>query len=161
MPNNPNVTFEHPPMKTTAELLARYGNPTINQKLFEKNWMVLWDNPYHLQIPHLPAKIYVNKDITVRLEKTLAALILANVHNEIKSFDGCFVVRSQRGSSSISRHSFGIALDINAAWNPLYGKITWSEQFLNIWRNNGWICGADFHSRKDGMHFEQTAASSW
>jgi hypothetical protein len=76
-------------------------------------------------------------------------------------------VRKQRGSNSISKHSFGIALDFNAAWNPLVrgvtpatrgklraAKVTWSEDFLDVWRNNGWECGADWQTVLDGMHFE-------
>lgn len=159
----PVVPFNHPAMKTAAQLLARYGNPMVNQAAFEKKWMTLWDIPQEINdaIKALPNKLYCNKDIVARLEKTFRDLIKANLHSEIKTFDGCFVVRKQRGANSISRHSWGVAVDLNAAWNPLNGKVTWSNAFLNIWRNNGWICGADFRSRKDGMHFENTAATAW
>lgn len=155
--------YNHPPLKTTAQLLARYGNPVANQKLFEKNWMVLIVVPQdiHTEIPCLPLHLYLNKDIVMPLLKTYRDLISADLHHEIKTWDGCFNVRAQRGSTVISRHSFGIAVDENAAWNKLYGQVSWTEDFLNVWRNSGWICGADFHSRTDGMHMEWTAADSW
>lgn len=154
----------HPAMKTTQDLLARYGNPVNNQKLFETKWMITWVVPddIHIIIPHLPAHIYLNRDIAVSFEKILRKLIAANVHTEIRTWDGCFNVRSQVGSTTISRHSWGIALDMNAAWNKLYGKVSWSDTFLNICRNEpGWILGADFYSRKDGMHFEHTAFNAF
>lgn len=156
--------FQHPPLKTTIQLIERYGNPIIHTHEFESKWMIMYvlsDN-IHKAIPVFPAHIYMNKDIVEPFENTCNYLIEKGLHREIKTWDGCFNVRAQRGTTTaISRHSFGIALDINASWNALYGTVNWSEEFLNVWRNTGWICGADFHSRIDGMHFERTAANSW
>lgn len=156
-------TFNHPVMKTGAELLARYGNPITNPKDFIKKWILLWTVPADIKaaIPCLPFHFEINKDIKAPLEKTYRDLIAEGLHKEIVHYDGCFVIRSQRGSKSISRHSWGLAIDENAAQNPLNGKVSWSEAFLNVWRKNLWICGADFHSRKDGMHMEWTASSVW
>lgn len=157
------VGFEHSAMKTSAQLLARYGNPLTQRVAFTKKWIKLWQTPddIHAGIPCLPKYWEINKDIQTPLEKTFRQIILAGVHTEIKKWDGCFVIRNQIGSNSISRHSWAIALDLNAAQNPLYGKISWSETFLNIWRANLWICGADFHSRTDGMHFEWSASTAF
>ena len=157
------MEYKHPPLKTTSELLARYGNPLTSQLKFERTWMMTYVllPGVHSAIPCLPLHIYMNKDIVMRFENTLNSLIEARLHTEIKTWDGCFNPRKQRGSSTISRHAFGVAIDINAAWNKLNGEVNWSEDFLNVWRNAGWICGADFHSRKDGMHFENSAASVW
>ena len=154
--------FQHPPMKTTAQLLARYGNPISAPKIFIAKWITLWTVPedIRLKIP-LPFHFEINKDIQVPLEKTYRALITKGFHTEIKTWDGCFVIRTQRYSDSISMHSFALALDHNSRQNPLNGKVTWTEGFLNVWRAGGWICGADFHSRTDGMHFEYTAATDW
>lgn len=158
-----NMAYQHPAMKTTGELLARYGNPFTDQKAFEDKWMVLYILPekIHKAINALPLHIYMNKDITDLFEFVLNELITAGLHTEIRTFDGCFNVRRQRGSSLISRHSWGVALDLNAGWNKLHKPSTWTEGFLNVWRNAGWICGADFHTRKDPMHYELTAATAW
>jgi hypothetical protein len=32
--------------------------------------------------------------------------------------------------------------------------VKWSEKFLDVWRRNGWDCGADWNTVLDGMHFE-------
>lgn len=158
------MSYQHPPLKTTSELIARYGNPVTDTATFEAAWMkvyILQDN-VHTAIPVLPNHIYVNKDIVARLEITLNTLIEKGLHREIKTWDGCFNVRSQRNApETISRHAFGIAIDLNSTWNPLNGAISWTEDFLNVWRNTGWICGADFHTRVDAMHFENSAASAW
>lgn len=157
------MPYEHPPLKTTAQLIERYGNPVLNQAKFEATWMMSYILPdsVHKAIPCLPAHIYMNRDIVVSVEITLDKLIETGLHREIKTWDGCFNVRQQRGSTSISRHSWGIALDINAAWNKLNGETNWTEDFLNVWREIGWICGADFHTRKDAMHFENTSINAW
>lgn len=155
--------FQHPPLKTTEDLIERYGNPVTDTAAFEAKWMITYilQNSVHNAIPTLPRHLYLNKDIVARLEVTLNSLIEKGLHREIKTYDGCFNVRSQRGSTTISRHAFGIALDLNATWNPLHGAISWTQDFLNVWRNIGWICGADFHTRTDAMHFENSAANSW
>jgi len=159
----PQVAFNHPAMKTASQLLARYGNPTKDPKAFAKKWIVMWAVPkdIHDAIPCLPFHFEINKDIQKPLEKTYRDLISKNLHKEIKTYDGCWVIRLQRGAKSISMHSFGIALDENAAQNPLNGKTSWTQGFLNVWRDNKWICGADFRSRKDSMHMEWTAATVW
>ena len=155
--------YNHPAMKTTAQLIARYGNPNTNPSAFEAKWMqvfVLPDN-IHNSIPVLPSHLYMNKDIIGKFEDTMNKLITQGLHREIKTYDGCFNIRNQIGSKTISRHSFGIAIDLNAAWNPLNGGCSWSNEFLNVWRGLEWICGADFHSRSDAMHFEATAYNAF
>jgi hypothetical protein len=145
-------------------LIGKYTNPLQGQEqkdFFERSFMELWTVPQIIssKIPCLPNKIYSNKDLIYPLTKTLNALIKANLHHEIKTWDGCYNPRFQRGSTSrISIHTWGLAIDFNAAWNQLgQKKISWSPQFIQVWRDNDWICGADFKgSRVDGMHFEWT-----
>ena len=158
-------------MLTTAQLIAKYGNPVTDTAAFEAKWMTVWVMPdeIHTQIPHLPKAIYLNRDIIVKTEAVLRALIATGVHTEIKTWDGCFVVRKQRGSTSISSHAFGISFDENAAWNPFRIRkketddqwelirsqiVQWSPTFLQVWRDAGWFCGADWIQRIDGMHFQ-------
>jgi hypothetical protein len=140
-----------------TQLIKKFGNPVQNNRLFEAKWMEIWTVPAALEkaIPCLPTKIYINKLVRPHLEKTLQDLIAAKLHTEIVTYDGCFNIRTKRGSSGISSHAFGIAVDFNAQTNPFRGKVTWSERFLTVWRNNGWICGADWSdASKDGMHFQ-------
>lgn len=156
-------------MVTTRGLIAKFGNPEEDRATFERNYMIIAITPDSIksQIPAIPAKIYINKIAAPKLLLALNAVIAAGCAHEIKTWDGCFNVRKQRGSKSISRHSFGIAIDLNAALNPLVLGVTpasrpglrlanvkWSEKFLDCWRSTGWVCGADWETRLDGMHFE-------
>ena len=145
--------------KKTIELIELLGNPMRRQTAFETTWMVLWQVPSDIKekIQVLPKAIYLNRLIIKPLEATFRALIAEGLHTEITSYDGCFNVRYIRGtentSRSLSRHSWGLAIDFNAATNPLGGPVRFSEKFIAIWRNSDWTCGADF-KRLDGMHFE-------
>jgi hypothetical protein len=153
----------------TQKRIQRFGNPVTNQLQFERQHMVVWNVPADIRksIPALPARIYCNKVIVAPLGNAFRRTIAAGVHTEIKTYDGCFVVRKQRGSNAISTHSFGLAVDMNAAWNPLVRNVTpatraklrkqkvqWSEKFLDCWRQTGWNCGADWINSLDGMHFQ-------
>lgn len=90
------------------------------------------------------------------LEKAFRELIAQNVHHELKTWDGCFNVRLQRGSETeMSIHSWGIAIDVNAAWNR-FGRVpTLSNTFVACFKKFGFDWGGDFKKpRKDGMHFQ-------
>lgn len=156
-------------MITTKQLKQVFGDPFVDRLTFEKNFMVLLLIPeeIRMKIPVLPQKIYINKVAAPKLLAAFREVIRNGVNNEIKTYDGCFVIRRQRQSNAISRHSYGIAIDLNAAWNPLIRGVKpqdhaslrkkyvqWTEKFLDCWRKTGWVCGADWRTSIDGMHFE-------
>ncbi len=79
----------------------------------------------------------------------------------ILTFDGSFVPRFQRGSTTkLSNHSFGSAFDINYEWNqlkhtPCFKGIKGSvRELVAIANEYGFFWGGHFNSRRDGMHFE-------
>lgn len=158
----------------SQQYVNRYGNPFKDDKIdrewlknFEATQMVHWDIPNEINkaIPPLPNKVYVNKLMVVPLENVFRNLIDKNLHGEIKTWDGCFNVRRMRGSKSVSVHAYGLAVDLNAAWNPLkdVGVLDrnalrkvfcqWTEAFLDVWRVD-FECGADWQKRMDAMHFQ-------
>lgn len=150
------------------KLFAKYGNPAENPKAFQDEHMVFWTVPMWLDthIPPLPNKIYLNRDLIHPLEDTLNRLISLQVYKEIKTWDGCFNIRMIRGSKTrLSIHSWGLAIDINAAHNPLgvtkeaakaKGLEPFTKLFDEVWADAGWTCGAGW-KRPDGMHFEYTS----
>ena len=73
--------------------------------------------------------------------------------NELKTWDGCFNVRRKRGLKSLSLHSWGIAIDVNAAWNGLGKEPTLSKEFVQCFIDAGFDWGGTW-TRKDGMHFQ-------
>ena len=147
-------------MKTQKQLIAKFGDPSKDNITFERAWMQVYKVPADIRkaIPVLPGKIYLNRLIADRLDVTFRDLIFTELHTEIKTWDGCFNIRKKKGLSTLSLHAFGLAVDLNAAWNGLGKKVAWSDEFIHIWRVNGWTCGADWKgSRIDGMHFQWDA----
>lgn len=129
------------------DCFAKYGNPT------QENNMMVWDVPTQLEVGVIPKKLYCNKDAVAPLSAAFKNLIDRGFVNELKTFDGCFNIRPQRGATSQSLHSWGIAVDVNAAWNSLGSTPTLSAGFVKCFTDAGFDWGGTWQ-RKDGMHFQ-------
>jgi hypothetical protein len=135
-------------MVTPAQALKKYGPPEK-----EAN-MILWDIPAHLEVGVIPKKLYCNKDLVNPLQSAICQLIDTGHIKELKTWDGCFNIRYQRGSrTAASLHSWGIAIDVNAAWNGLSKVPTLTPGFVKCFTDNGFTWGGNW-KRLDGMHFE-------
>jgi len=134
-------------MVTSAQCLKKYGNPELEHN------MIVWDVPTSLEIGVIPKKIYCNKDLVLPLQKAFQNLIDTGKVAELKTWDGCFNIRKKRGLSSMSLHSWGIAIDVNAAWNGLGKSPTLSDEFVKCFTGAGFEWGGNW-TRKDGMHFQ-------
>jgi hypothetical protein len=138
-------------MVTSAQCLKKWGDPTIVAN--ELKYMTVWDVPAHLEIGVIPKRLYCNKIIVAPLSQAFTNLIDREFVKELKTFDGCFNVRRKRGLKSLSLHSWGIAVDVNAAWNGLGKEPTLSEGFIKCFTDAGFDWGGTW-TRKDGMHFQ-------
>jgi hypothetical protein len=134
-------------MVTSAQCLKKYGDPD------KESNMTLWDVPTELEIGVIPRRIYCNKDMVAPLSKAFQNLIDTGKVAELKTWDGCFNKRKKRGLSSMSLHSWGIAVDVNAAWNGLNMTPTLSAEFVKCFTDAGFDWGGTW-TRKDGMHFQ-------
>ena len=112
-------------MVTSQQCFKKWGDPLTTYD--EGTYMVMWDVPSELEIGVIPKRLYCNKAIIKPLEQAFKNLIQRNKVNELKTWDGCFNVRKKRGLSSQSLHSWGIAIDVNAAWNGLGKEIIKNE----------------------------------
>lgn len=68
-------------------------------------------------------------------------------------YSRCFAARLTRGSTSLSRHSWGLAVDINVSTNPLGAVPTQDARVVAAFENHGFVWGGRF-LRPDGHHFE-------
>jgi len=134
-------------MVTSAQCLKKYGDPT------KESGMVVWDIPTNLEIGVIPKKLYCNKDMVQPLTNALTNLIQRGKIGELKTWDGCFNIRKKRGLGSMSLHSWGIAVDVNAAWNGLGKDPVLSPEFVKCFTDAGFDWGGH-GTRKDGMHFQ-------
>lgn len=80
---------------------------------------------------------------------------------EIETFDGCFCVRKMRNGKSLSVHSWGLAVDLNASENPFNDGCNWSDEFLQVWAQYGWESGWLWDSTPDAMHFQLAWTRDW
>lgn len=98
-----------------------------------------------------------------QLRRAWAEVEAAGLIPRVLSWDGSFVPRRMRGSQSLSRHSWGIAFDINAAQNglgvtpPATGKAGSVRELVPIFEKHGFCWGGRWQTRPDGMHFELAA----
>jgi len=134
-------------MLTSKDCLAKYGDPE------KEHNMVVWQVPPQLYISSLPSRIYCNKDLVEPLRRALTQIYAKDIGHQIKTWDGCFNIRQKRGALTPSLHSWGVAIDINAAWNPFGKQPFMSDELVNCFTDAGFDWGGHW-STPDGMHFQ-------
>jgi hypothetical protein len=150
-------------MVTSNQCLKKYGDP--RQVATQNKHFELWEVPQYirLEFAHVrfsalgtigfPKKIFINKDFKPVLEKALNNLIQRGFAKELKTWDGVFVIRNKVGLSSMSLHSWAIAVDVNRAENDLNMIPKLSPGFVKCFTDAGCEWGGTW-KRKDGMHFQ-------
>jgi len=138
-------------MVTSKQCFDKWGDPLTTHD--EGLYMVMWDVPTELEIGVIPKRLYCNKAMVAPLTQAFKNLIATGFVKELKTWDGCFNVRKKRGLASMSLHSWGIAIDVNAAWNGLGKTPVLSAGFVKCFTDAGFDWGGTW-TRKDGMHFQ-------
>lgn len=134
-------------MITSAQALARYGDPRTEAA------MAVLTVPSDLRIGAVPARVYCNRDLVQPLLRAFENLRDANLADEIRTWDGCFNIRSKRVNQSLSLHSWGLAIDINASWNQLGKTPTMPANVVLCFLEAGFEWGGTW-AVPDGMHFQ-------
>lgn len=134
-------------MLTSKDCLAKYGPPE------NESGMVVFDVPTYLELGVVPKKIYCNRDMVEPLQHALSNIVSRGFIHLLKTWDGCFNIRSKRGASSPSLHSWGVAVDINAAWNRFGQPPTMSSDLVRCFTDAGFDWGGTWN-KPDGMHFQ-------
>lgn len=147
-------------MTAQESIIAKYGLPGPQ---YESKYMTLWkvaeqfewfNKVINTATGKGTEKIYINTDFRDKLIEAFASLQCNGAYKEIKTFDGCYQLRQVRGKASTSLHSWGIAIDLNAAKEKMYqDKTNWSNKFINTMLDAGIFWGGSWKSRKDSMHF--------
>jgi hypothetical protein len=105
-------------------------------------------------------RIYGHILLAGPLRKAFRFLVDRGLADELKTFDGCFNIRRMKGSGSMSVHSWGLAVDFNAAENPFGGPVNFSDEFIQCFADAGLEAGALWR-RPDGMHFQLPWTQDW
>jgi hypothetical protein len=135
-------------MISSKQCYEKYGEPTAANK-----HLTLFDVPTELEIGFIPKRIYCNIDLVNPLKIAFNNLIQRGFVKELKTWDGCFNIRKKRGLGSMSLHSWGLAVDINAFENGLNQTPKLSTGFVKCFTDAGFDWGGTW-TRKDGMHFQ-------
>ena len=149
-----------------AAKVAFYGDPRgphgVNPRWQSAN-MVRVVPPYKMTYAGKPiTSISIHKKCADALKAALAAIWESCGKDQKKvqsfglhEFGGTFAYRLIRGSSALSNHSFGIAIDIAPTGNALgvtKGKMP--AFAVKAFKDQGARWGGDYKGRKDWMHFE-------
>ena len=110
----------------------------------------------------LNQKVDCHKKVKAALEAAFAEIAVEGLTNRILSWDGMFVPRhiNRDTGKPLSRHTWGIAFDINAKFNPYKTKPAKPgtegsvHELVPIFERHGFYWGGRFKSTPDGMHFE-------
>ena len=152
-------------MITTPRLKEKYGMPTQTGS----KYLVLIDLPYPMRLAWdtdvVVDKMRCHKLVSENFKNVFQELLDHYGHEElvelgIDLFGGCFAFRKMRGGNDWSRHSWGVAIDLDPARNTLKeGKKTARfarpeyEPMMEILYNNGFV-NLGKEKNYDFMHFE-------
>lgn len=110
------------------------------------------DNLATVTLPVI-GEVTCHAGILSSLRGALEELEQSNLSFLIESFDGCYVPRFIGGTRSLSRHSWGVAIDLNYAANPT-GQVTVQDtRLVSIMERWGFTWGGNWLV-PDAAHFE-------
>jgi len=89
-------------------------------------------------------------------QKVFRKIVEWDLHEEIWTFDGCWQIRWQKGAKKWSTHSWGVAIDLNAEWNPfgVKDRCQIPGGIVDIFEEYGFTWGGSWRRRPDPMHFQ-------
>lgn len=136
-----------------SELPVLFGEIEDGHWADEAKHMVTIDVPPQLHAG-LNRRMYVNRAIAQPLLDAFANILDRKLEGQVKSFDGCYCIRKRRGDLlRLSVHSWGMAVDINAATNQLGTRGDMSVELAQCFIDAGFVWGMEWH-RPDPMHFQ-------
>ena len=166
-PTNPNNW----PMQTQSELTAFYGqakptgNPNLVSFAVPYPMVLAWDTTK--VVTKITAHKKVKDSILRVLNKTLQHYGPAEIKRlRLDYFGGCFNYRTVRGGTSLSTHSWGIALD----FDPINNQLRWGRdratfarpeynKWWEFWEEEGWV-SLGRERNYDWMHVQAAKLTS-
>lgn len=139
-----------PPPGNYDELRRRFGNPD-GPASFEEHYIV---STTHQLADGSTIHVRSHQAIADRLSRVFASLRESGHLAQIKSYDGCFNIRPVRDGAALSLHSWGLAIDLNAAEFPLGSHGQEPHELAAAMQTEHLLCGEHFRHRCDAMHFE-------
>lgn len=137
------------------DINAMFGQ--IDVPKYEEKNIVSFTFPYEMRYAGKPVKTgRCHKRLKETFESVFERIRSEGVQDRANDYGGVYAARPIRGAlSHPSTHSWGIAIDLEPATNPL-GAVrgTMDAQIVLIFEEFGFFWGGRFKSRKDWMHFQ-------
>lgn len=107
-----------------------------------------------------PAVIRCHSRVARKIQAALNDLAGQGLIHLVQTFDGCFVPRHKCWDPrrTLSRHSWGIAVDLNARWCPYGSNARQPAKVISAFTCHGFEWGGAWKT-PDPMHFEAVSAS--
>jgi D-alanyl-D-alanine carboxypeptidase-like protein len=103
----------------------------------------------------LVSKMRCHKMLAETFEEIFDQIVEQGLSASVKTYGGCYAGRTQRSSTALSTHAWGIALDLNPFENAMGTQGNMDMRLVTLFRLNGFKWGGDFvGSRCDPMHFQ-------
>lgn len=154
------------PKDTMTAKIAFYGDPRgphgVDPKWQAAN-LIRITPPFQMSYAGQPIKtITVHKKIANAVQAALGDILAACGGDQEKvdrtgasDWGGCFNYRVIAGSSNLSNHSFGCAIDLSPRTNGFNtGNGTINSIVVDAFKRQGAFWGGDYKGRTDPMHFE-------
>lgn len=152
-------------MLTTPQVIKKYGTPNITGE----GYLVTLNLPYPMRLAWdtetTVTKLRCHKLVAASFEAVFKDILATYGLPKIKElgidlFGGCFNFRKMRGGSAWSRHSWGIAIDLDPARNTLKETSKTArfarpeyKAMIDIFYKHGFI-SLGREKNYDWMHFE-------
>ena len=165
---------------TDAEVYNLFGDPRQHMRS-DGTVLPSWESEILVPV-ELPRSLPLSWDRTTRVNRFMAhrrvapALTTAfaslfaadGVWETINDFGGCYNFRPVRGKKALSRHAWGIAIDLDVRDNPFMGlvpRVHVRTRQIMAAHGFAWggakVWGGDFPwSRRDAMHWEWAGDAS-
>ena len=151
-------------MITTSQATTKYGIPSKNP-----NYLVTLNLPYPMRLSWdknvKVNKIQCHKLVASKLDSIFKEILSTYGYEKIVElgidlYGGCFNFRAMRGGSEYSRHSWGIAIDLDPERNQLketsktarFARAEY-KQMIDIFYKYGFV-SLGREKNYDWMHFE-------
>lgn len=134
------------------DYLDELGNPTL---YWISNNITLGRFPAPIKLDFdrekYATKFRCHKLLVGKFEQVFQDIYDDDLWDEMIDWGGCYMHRKKRNGTDLSTHAWGIACDIDPSGNPMGSKGIIDPRIVKIFKDNGFIHGADFD---DPMHFQ-------